>query len=191
MDIYFEDLKDAVEDGNKLREKLIELTKNNEEIFVKNFEKNYRHKIYCQMAKPLKFEKLYDRDKKVIIKVYKDRKDRKDLNNNNNNNNNNKNNKNSKNSKNNKNNKNNKVSKVSKVFPEELKNTFDKEIMKDYFDNEDKLREKLVQMVMLYKIFHLEKLDKNERHKVYCQMYKPLKFEKIKKGEEVIIKVYS
>ena len=151
MDIYFEDLKDTVEDGNKLREKLIELTENNQEIFVKNFEKNYRHKIYCQMAKPLKFEKLYDRNKNVIIKV----------------------------------------TKVTKVFPKELKNTFDREIMKDYFINDDKLRKKLVQMVMLYKIFYLEKLNKNERHKVYCQMYKSLKFEKIKKGEEVIIKVYS
>lgn len=37
IDIYFEDLKDTVEDGNKLREKLIELTENNEEVFVKNF----------------------------------------------------------------------------------------------------------------------------------------------------------
>lgn len=48
--------------------------------------------------------------------------------------------------------------------------------MKYYFDIEYKLREKLVQMVILYKIFYIEKLDKNERHKVYCQMYKPLKF---------------
>ena len=59
MDIYFDDLKDTIEDGKKLKEKLIELTENNEEIFVKNFEKNYRHKVYCQMAKPLKFENNY------------------------------------------------------------------------------------------------------------------------------------
>jgi hypothetical protein len=74
-EIYYEDIINEINDGN-IRDKLINLVKENKIIVIKGLTSGLRHRIYRQMYYPLKFEKIIVSDtnnetiQEIDIKIY-------------------------------------------------------------------------------------------------------------------------